>query len=133
VNSRRLLRELASFAAVGVAATATHYAVALGLNGLLHVAPLKANIAAYLCAVIVSYLGNARLTFRAGPLGAAQFARFAAVSLTGFAINQAVVWAGLTWAGWPYAVALVPALLLAAAATFALAKLWAFGAPDPAP
>jgi putative flippase GtrA len=124
--SRTLARQGLSFTIVGLAATATHAGIAISLNSVLRVDPLAANAAAYVCGFIVSYIGNAVVTFGASVLQAGQIARFAAVSLTGFVINESSVFVGVTWLHWPLAFCLAPAIVLAAAATFVLSRGWAF-------
>ncbi len=88
----RIGREIAVFIAVGLLATAVHYAVALSLTVLL---PLTlANPCGFAVALIVSYLGHARLTFSAmaGQISHRErFPRFALVALGGFALNQSIV------------------------------------------
>ena len=127
-----LLRQGATFAVVGAAASATHVLTALSASAL-GLAALKANFVGYFCAVGVSYFGNARLTFKAPALRRAQFGRFAIVSLLALGLNQAIVWLCVHRLGWkfPYALALV--VVVVPAFTFVLSKLWAFRTPETAP
>ncbi|HWA61830.1 MAG TPA: GtrA family protein [Caulobacteraceae bacterium] len=129
MSRSQLARQVLSFGAVGGAATATHAAVALAAHHLAGVAPLTANLIAYLTAVAISYFGNALITFGRPARNAEQFVRFIAVSLSGFAINQSVVFATVKLAGWPLWLALIPALGLAAVSSFLMSKHWAFRAP----
>ncbi len=55
----------------------------------------------YAASVGVSYLGNSRFTFRRPALHGPQFVRFAAISLTGLAINLATVFVATHTLGWP--------------------------------
>ncbi len=126
---RPLARQAAVFLAVGAAATATHVAAALAFRALLGLAPLSANFLAYLCAVGVSYLGNARLTFRWPAMKGGQFLRFLAVSLFGLGVTQGLTWLLVEQAGWPFAAGLAVVAVVTPTATFAAAKLWAFAEP----
>lgn len=123
---RPLARQAATFAAVGLAATGTHVAAALAFRGLAGLAPLTANFLAYLCAVGVSYLGNARLTFGRPALQGGQLLRFLVVSLFGLGLTQALTWTLVTRLGWPFAAGLAVVAVVTPAATFTAAKLWAF-------
>jgi putative flippase GtrA len=121
-----VVREVPLFAVVGVAATAINYVAALGAQHLLRFGPLPAGVAGYAAAVGVSYFGNSLLTFRRPALHGPQFARFAAISLAGLALNLGLVFVGTRALGWPLWQALVPVVLVVPAATFALSKFWAF-------
>ena len=126
----RLARQAATFAAVGLTATGVHVAVALALRGLAGLTPLSANLAAYLCAVGVSYLGNAWLTFGRPAMDRGQFLRFLVVSLLGLACTQGLTWLLVERLGWPFAWGLAVVAVATPAMTFTAAKLWAFAAPD---
>ncbi|WP_332774123.1 GtrA family protein [Phenylobacterium sp.] len=121
-------RQGGTFVIVGVAATLVHVAVALAAREALGLAPLNANLAGYCAAVGVSYLANARLTFRRPSRNLAQFGRFLAVSLLALGLNQALVYLLVERAGWPFWLALVPVVLAVPTLSFALSKLWAFRA-----
>lgn len=122
-------RQAAVFAAVGLAATATHVAAALAFRHLAGLAPLTANLLAYLCAVGVSYFGNARLTFGRPALKGVQFLRFLVVSLLGLGVTQGLTWLLVERAGWPFAAGLAVVAIVTPAATFTASKLWAFADP----
>ena len=74
MNDRPLVQQVPLFAVVGALATLTHVAAALAVRELAGFTPLQANFVGYLAAVGVSYLGNARLTFRRRALHGPQFA-----------------------------------------------------------
>lgn len=122
-------RQGGTFILVGAAATLVHVAVALLTREGLGLAPLNANLAGYGAAVGVSYLANARLTFRRPSRNLAQFARFLAVSLLALGLNQGLVYLLVERAHWPFWLALVPVVLAVPALSFALSRLWAFKAP----
>lgn len=93
------MRLLAGFAGVGVAATLCHILV-LNLIGNLTPVPLAiANPLAYLSASLITFLGNARISFRQ-PVTAVAGIRFALVSLVILIVDQ-IYLEGLRMAGAP--------------------------------
>ncbi|GAA3999279.1 hypothetical protein GCM10022279_23750 [Comamonas faecalis] len=117
------------FVLVGGAAAATHLAVVALLVALLGLAPLAANVLAFLVAFVVSYNGHALLTFSgSGARGWPVVARYFAVASLGFAINELLYAAALHWLHWHYLWSLLAVLLLVAIGTFVLSKFWAFKA-----
>jgi putative flippase GtrA len=119
-------RQLVAFVAVGLAATATHAAFALCAHKLLGLPPLAANLVGYAFAILVSYAGNARVTFRRPLLHPEQFGRFVAISLAALALNEGLVYVFSGRLRLPFAEALVPVVLVVPAFTFVTARLWAF-------
>jgi putative flippase GtrA len=124
-----VVRELNLFVVVGLAATACNYVAALAAQRFGHLGPLAAGLAGYLASVAISYFGNSLLTFRRPPLHGPQFVRFMSISLAGLAINLGLVFAGTRLMGWPLWQAEVPVAVLVPAATFVMAKFWAFRDP----
>ncbi|MBV9997222.1 MAG: GtrA family protein [Caulobacteraceae bacterium] len=125
----RFLREINWFVVVGVVATALHVATALAVQRLAAAGPMAASIAGYAASVGLSYVGNSLLTFRRPVMHGPQFAKFAAISLAGLALNQAIVFVCAHLIGWPLWQALIPVALIVPAATFLMSKFWAFRAP----
>ena len=124
-------REGVVFLVVGLAATATNYVAAVGAAQVWKLGSIAAAIVGYLASLAISYFGNSWLTFRRPPLHGPQFARFMAISLAGLAVNLAVVFVGTKVLRWPFRVAEVPVVILVPAATFVMAKFWAFREPAP--
>jgi putative flippase GtrA len=121
-----LLRQAVKFAAVGGGATLVHVLAALALNSLAHVAPLHANFLAFLVASCVSYLGNWFWTFDAASHHAFSLPRFAALSLSCFALNQAIVYGIVERLGQPLWLAMVPVVAVVPAFGFWLSKTQVF-------
>ena len=113
-----LAREIPLFVLVGVAATFCNYVAALAAQRYLGAGPVLAGCVGYLSAVGISYLGNSHLTFRRPVLHGPQFVRFAAISLTGFALNLSLVAIGTHLLGWPLSPPLIPVVLALPAVTF---------------
>lgn len=127
---RHLPQEL-QFVLVGGAAAATHLAVAVSLVALAGMAPLAANVFAFLVAFSVSYNGHALLTFAsARAKGPAVMARYFAVASMSFAANELLYFVALHALDWHYAWSLVGVLVLVATGTFLLSKSWAFKNPS---
>lgn len=123
-----LRRQVPLFALVGVAATLTHVVAALAARELAALSPLAANFVGYACAVGVSYLGNARFTFRRAVLHGPQFVRFVVVSLAGLALTQGLTWLLVERAGWPFWAGLAVVAAAVPALSFVMQRVWAFRA-----
>lgn len=126
MNDRPLVHQVPLFAIVGAAATGTHVAAALAARELGGLSPMAANFVGYLCAVGVSYLGNARFTFRRAVLHGPQFVRFVVVSLLGLALTQGLTWLLVEQAHWPFWAGLGVVAVAVPALSFVLQRLWAF-------
>lgn len=122
-------KELPWFAIFGIAASATHVAVALSAARWLGMSPMAANTVAFLVALCVSYFGNAIVTFRVEPWRLRAFLKFCVLAVAGFILNQAIVYGLTVRLGWPFWTSLMVVVALVPPATFLLAKLWAL-APD---
>ena len=120
-----IVRQLSRFGVVGLVATAVHVGVGLGLNIGVGIAPLAANLIAFLSALGVSFLGQTRITFPGARADGAAFARFSFVAVTGLALNQAIVWVVTSALGGPYWLALAVIIATVPWITFALLKFWA--------
>jgi len=121
-----LVRQGGTFALVGLAATAVHALVALLAREELHATAMQATVSGYICAVGVSYLGNARYTFGRPALHGSQFLRFLVVSLAGLGANLGLTWLLATRLGWPFPAALAVIVVVIPSLSFAGSKLWAF-------
>lgn len=121
-----LRRQVPLFAVVGVAATLTHVIAALAARELGGLSPLAANFVGYACAVGVSYLGNARFTFRRAVLHGPQFVRFVVVSLAGLGLTQGLTWLLVEQAAWPFWMGLAVVAVAVPALSFVLQRVWTF-------
>jgi putative flippase GtrA len=115
-----------AFALVGGLATAAHVGLALLANTRLDAPPMIANLVGYVGAVLVSYAGNARITFRRRVFDRAQFLRFSTVSLAGLGLGQAMTYIATEAMGLPFQFALAAVVVIVPAFTFAASRLWAF-------
>lgn len=131
---RRVFDELGWFVAVGCAATATHWTVAvIGVDGG-GLPPLLANIAGWFVAFFVSFGGHYRLTFRHQlKVLPVAFRRFFLVSAGGFLINELAYAILLHLTTIPYDGLLAIILVAIAFFTFIVSRLWAFRHTPEAP
>ncbi|WP_395674765.1 GtrA family protein [Inquilinus sp.] len=121
--------QFARYAAVGLVATAVHYALLVGLVESGGAAPLPATLAGYVAGGLVSYALNRRLTFTGGRPHREAAWRFALVATSGFA------WTGLLMAllvgglGAPYLPAQAATTLAVLAWGYLANRLWTFAGP----
>jgi len=113
------------FGVVGASAAAVHLLVfELTRHAVL---PELANLAGFLVAFGVSFVGHRWLSFKGTSTGLQQSLwRFAVTAVSGFVTNELFFVLALRVAGWPQWPSLVLALLLAAGQTFMLGRWWAF-------
>jgi putative flippase GtrA len=125
-HHRETIRQGGTFLVVGLAATGVHAVAALAARDLANFSPVAATSTGYVCAVGVSYLGNARFTFGRPAMHAAQFARFLVVSLLGFAANLGITHWLSDRLHWPFLTTLGVIVVVIPVLSFTAAKLWAF-------
>jgi putative flippase GtrA len=151
-----VIKQLARFGVVGIAAMAVHWLVVMALVplGLL---PLIANVIAFAVAFNVSYLGHRNWTFAADPAiirstdtppatatnnpasnpannstnnpvqgHGSTLKRFFVVSFISFALNELLYYLLLHFTALDYRSALAIVLIAVAALTFVLSRYWAF-------
>lgn len=123
-----MLRQIASFGAVGAGATLLHIGVAWLLIDHAAIDGFLANACGAAAAFFVSYIGNARITFlsRRGLWNGA--ARYLVVTLVSLALSSAIL--ALTQrSGLPTIAYTFLVVLTVPPASFLLAKFWAFQRP----
>ena len=120
------MRQAISYFTVGGIATLLHVAIALTLNSVIGMTPLWSNSIAVFCAWVVSYSLNWQWTFAAVSPHRTSMPRFLAISVAGFGLNQALVYAFAVKLGWPFWIALVPVVLIVPLASYVASKVWAF-------
>ena len=126
--------QYARFGTIGAAAAAIHvlmFSASIELAGL---APLAANFVAFGIAVLVSFFGHFRWTFRGQTAGGGRrrqriaLVRFIMVALTGLALNSLAVYAVVNVLAWPYPYAILLMIFVVPLVVFTLSKFWAFAA-----
>jgi putative flippase GtrA len=117
----------ASFIAVGSSAAGVHLLVAWAIVESGWAAPAWANVSAFACAFMVSFLGHRRYTFGTAERLPANLAKWLAVSIAGFALNQTLYVAALHL--FPqvfYLLLLFAVTAMIAVASYCLGRFWAF-------
>ena len=116
------------FVLVGASAAVTHMAVfTLVLLLVPTLWPEIANVAGFLVAFFVSFVGHRRLSFQDASTSLKQsFLRFAATAVAGFVTNEAVFILLFRLLGLPTWVALISGIVVSAVQTFVLSRFWAF-------
>lgn len=116
------------FVLVGASAALTHMAVfTLVLLLVPTLLPELANVAGFLVAFLVSFVGHRRLSFQdAGTSLLQSFMRFAATAVAGFVTNEAVFIALFRVLELPTWLALIGGIVVSAVQTFVLSRFWAF-------
>lgn len=128
--------EVLRFAIVGIAATATHFAVLAAGVELAGLDPVAANGIAFASAVCVTYLGQSLWVFRVAAHSLAQLRKFLTAAIGGFLANiglMALITDGL---GLHYLVGFATVTVLVPLGTFLANKFWVFthrAEPAPAP
>lgn len=123
-----MLRQLATYASVGVAATAVHYAILVGLVEGAAWAPVPATLCGYVAGGVVAYLLNRRHTFASDRPHEEAGWRFGLVAFVGFCLTYLLMSLFVERWGAPYLAAQVVTTILAMFVTFALNKAWTFRA-----
>lgn len=123
-----LKRQVPYFIAVGAAAGVTHMTVVAVLVELFGWQPLVSNVAAFCVAFCVSAMGHSRLTFPQPPEARLEACRrFALLAITSFTLNQTIYAYALDIFGEQlYLPILAVVVLVVAAFTFTMSRVWAF-------
>lgn len=122
-------QQIFRFIVVGSAAAAVHIGcVYLGVRSFI-LAPLWANIFAFLMAFTVSYFGHQYWTFAAAQARfSVSWYRFLFIAMMGFVLNEGLLYLLLTAFHLYYLIALPIVLLIVPPFTFVWSKVWAFKA-----
>jgi len=134
----QLARQLAWFVAVGMMAALTHWGIAVLLVSQWALQPALANVAGWLLAFIVSFVGHYFLTFsdvmkrqadtHGHPHWFMAARRLFLISAGNFALNEIVYITLLRTTDLPYDGLLAGILVVQAALTFIASRYWAFQA-----
>ena len=117
-----------SFAFVGGVAAAVHYLLAVQCVSVLGFSALAGNASGYAVALIVSYVGQSRLTYAFAHRWRPTFVRFATASGCGLVLNSMGYALLLKLTTLDYRVSLLLALLASATVSYVLLSQWVFAA-----
>jgi putative flippase GtrA len=121
-----LRSEALRFGLVGIAGTMVHVTVCLLVAASFTIRSELANLAGFLAAVLVSYVGHSQYTFGVKSEHRFQMPRFAALSLTGLLVSSAITWGVCTRFGGPIWLAMALTVVTVPTVTFIGAKFWVF-------
>lgn len=124
---KQIAAQAIRFGIIGIAATATHFVVALTLiYG--SAPPLWANGIAFLVAFQISFFGHLSYTFASQEINMmTSMRRFAVTAICGFLLSETLLATFLAFTNLAAPVALTLTLLLVAGLTFLVSRHWAFG------
>ena len=129
-----LARQFGAYFGVGIVAAVVHYGILVGLVELAGVPPVRATLAGYVAATVVSYFLNRRLTYASDRPHAEAMWRFAVVSGIGFVLTWILMALFIRVAGQAY---YLPAQVLTTCIVlfwhFLGHKLWTFRTPPTSP
>jgi len=120
-----MISQLVRFGCVGAAAAAVHLAVVSLLVYLLDMSPLLANVAGFGVAFQVTYFGHSQWTFNTLKRHG-DYRRMLVVSMTAFALNEALYAVLLQTTPLDYRIALALVLVAVAGLTFVGSRIWVF-------
>ncbi len=120
-----LLRQLVCFGIVGVAATLTHYLMALGCHEGMGLNLYLANLLGYVTAMAVSFCGHGWLTFRV-ELTRATLRRFVIASVSTFLASELLLWALETGTDLSHRITLSIVVVSVPILSFTLNKFWVY-------
>ena len=121
----QLVRQLLSFGTVGMLATVVHVSLAYFLMIQTETNPYLANLAGFLAAFGISFIGNARLTFRYDGNLSGPAVRFLVISLASLALTSTIT-ALVEAYGLPRWTYVAMTLAVVPPVTFLLSKFWVF-------
>jgi putative flippase GtrA len=123
-----LVATLSRFSLVGIAATGTYFVVANALMMLSDAPAQIASVVAYIAGMLVSFLGQSRLTFLVREHSWRHVIRFCVLSAAGLATSYfTVVWAEAL--NYPPFWATVATSIAIPVLSFAVMKFWVFAEP----
>ena len=127
-----MLGQVARFGLVGLANSVLGFGVIAGLDVGLHVQPALANAGGYGVGVLFGFLLNRSFVFRSQGGYRSTGAKYFAMVLLAFALNQAVLFVAgkvLGSGSWQHLLAQLCGMGTYTVVTFVLCKVWVFKAP----
>lgn len=123
-----MVRQLATYASVGVGATLVHYAILIALVEAGGWTPVPAALCGYVAGGVVAYVLNRRHTFASDRPHAEAGWRFGLVAFVGFCVTYLLMSLFVERLGAPYLPAQAVTTVLAMFVTYALNRAWTFRA-----
>lgn len=125
--STKLTQSVSWFTIVGALAALTHFIVAVGFEHSALLTPSHANIAGFIAAFPVSYIGHRKFSFAKHTAKHFEaLPRFLSVAVLGFLANQTLVLNGLQYTKLPFWLVLGLVMVIISIITYLLSHHWAF-------
>lgn len=119
-----VLSRLINFGLIGIGVTAVHVILATSLIELLFAGPAVANGIAFIIAACVSFIANARFTFKTG-LDGRSFVRFVLVTVICGGLSAGIA-GGVEAQGLDYRIGIAAVVVIAPPLTFLFHNFWSF-------
>lgn len=123
---RDLALQYVRFASVGAAATAVHVVLFVALIELLESSAVTANLTAFGAALLLSFIGHCRWTFRQRGQRRVALGRFTVVAVFGLGLNSMIAYGIADRLGWPYACAIALMVTVTPVVLFLISRFWTF-------
>lgn len=120
------LGQIVRFGIVGVTATAVHGLTLFVLVNGAQFSPMVGTAIAFLCAVAVTYAGQALWVFKVRQHGSAKVFRFAMSAVFGLLANVAIMKLAVDVAQVHYQIGFAAAVVLVPAMTYLINRYWVF-------
>ncbi|KEO60285.1 GtrA family protein [Thioclava indica] len=121
-----VMGQIIRFGGVGGVATLVHVLIAMMAREAIDLAPLEANFAGFICAVLFSYVGHTRFTFRRAVNRSDQFLRFITAALVSLGTSSFIVWLLDSVLGIDFSVAMMAVAVVVPMMTFLMFRFWVF-------
>ncbi|MCK8482875.1 GtrA family protein [Aliiroseovarius sp. S2029] len=121
-----VIGQIIRFGGVGGVATLLHVFVAMMAREACGLAPLDANFTGFLCAVLFSYIGHTRFTFRRAVKPSDQFLRFVIAALVSLGTSSFLVWLLVSVMGIYFAIAMMAVTVVVPMMSYLMFRFWVF-------
>ncbi len=121
-----MFQQIRRFATIGLLATAIHITVAYFAESYGALSPQLANLAGFIAAFLISYIGHLRYTFQRQGGSDRYFRRFLILSAFNFVASSYVIYALTVKLGVDFLWALTVVAVVVPSISFIAAKFWAF-------
>ncbi|MGE0278565.1 MAG: GtrA family protein [Nitrospiraceae bacterium] len=120
------ITKLFHFAAMGLVATAIHFAVLITLVQISGMAPVSASTLGFITGAAVNYLLNYHFTFKSRKPHTEAAAKFLIVALCGLTLNSSLMYIGTEVLSVQYLISQAAATILVLLWNFTANYLWSF-------
>lgn len=125
--SKRHSTSISWFTIIGALAALTHYLIAVGFEYSATLSASHANIAGFIAAFPVSYIGHRKFSFSSHDASHREaLPRFLSVAILGFLANQTLTLNAIQYTKLPFWFALGIVMVIVAVSTYLLSHFWAF-------